>query len=97
MILFVLGAPASLNQGEVFCFFFPLHPHCPFISATATRALLFGGNLVAPAFLGNFLSQGIQRFSPGAPRDCIVLLPPPYLTPIPHKPHKQAPKHMSCF
>lgn len=88
--MFELGAPASLHQGEVFCF------------SISTPTLLLSwlhilcclvGILVAPDFLGNFLSQGTQRFSPEAPRDYCFIVP----TRHPHAPYKQGTRPYNMF
>lgn len=75
MILFVVGAPASLSQGEVFCFFIPLHPHSPFI--LAVRALLFGGNLSGSCFLRELPLPGNLDSPQGPPETVLFYCPHP--------------------
>lgn len=96
MILFALGAPASLNRGEaVCCFFFFLST--PTLLLSPVPALLFGGNVSDSCFLRELPIPGNSESLPRGALRRYCFIPHPHPTPIPREPHKHAPRHRRCL
>lgn len=96
MILFALGAPASLNRGEaVCCCFFFLST--PTLLLSPVPALLFGGNVSDSCFLRELPIPGNSESLPRGALRRYCFIPHPHPTPIPHEPHKHAPRHRRCL